>query len=86
MELLFSCVSVKQYEAPYTLHFKSEIDILIKTISYNLFSVSDLKHLTKGYRKCSSALQGVSKNCSTFDKILKNKDNMNRLMERSTCS
>ena len=26
-------------------------------------------------------LQGVSKNCSTFDKILKNKDNVNKLME-----
>ena len=30
----------------------------------------------------SQALQGVSKNCSTFNRILKNKDNMNRLMER----
>ena len=27
-------------------------------------------------------VQGVSKNCSTFDKILKNKDNVNKLMER----
>ena len=27
-------------------------------------------------------IQGISKNCSTFDKTLKNKDNINRLMER----
>ena len=29
---------------------------------------------------------GCLKNCSTFDKILKNKDNMNRLKERKPCS
>ena len=29
-----------------------------------------------------TTIQGVSENCSTFDKILKNKDNMNKLMER----
>ena len=34
------------------------------------------------YLHPSNQLQGVSKNCSTFDKILKNKDNMKRLMER----
>ena len=33
-------------------------------------------------RKQHRYVQGVSKNCSTFDKILENKDNMIRLMER----
>ena len=32
--------------------------------------------------KQTVVVQGVSKNCSTFDKILKNKDKVNKLMER----
>ena len=61
--------------------FQSTFEMLHISINRRLTEIVD-NFVGNTFTLASKDVQGVSKNCSTFDKILKNKVNMNRLMER----